>query len=377
MISSGERFTRRAWFRRCTGVFIAVPLGILCACQPSSSAPQGGVVAPPPPAAVRAASSATTRWVLVRPAEDAALLSLPARSLLPPQGSAAINAPYVGRVVRCHVQPGSKVVAGSVVVDFQMPELAAGAAAYAAAGVRLAAYAERKEQLQALRREGLARLDETSEVDMRHAEAKAEQLRARAILRSAGVSPDDAARIGEAGGLIALRSPIAGVVVEVNAPLGESREPNGAPLVRVIGGGGAARVEARIGQSLPEGAQFSFVTAEGKVIPVSLAALAPAGDTHDGTRLAWFDGDTAGNVVPAGVPGVLRVQLAAAANTVLIPARAVARRPGPNGHPFVRKQSGISATEIEVSVLASSGSEALVRGALALGDAVAADVSSP
>lgn len=329
----------------------------------------GGEAAEPPPPP--RASSASARWVAAQPTDSAALLQLPARALPPAGGTGAVTPPFAGRVVRVHVQAGTRVAAGAPVVDFLMPEVAAAAAAYVAATVRLGAYGERANQLQALRAEGLARVDELSEARVRLAEAQAEQVRARAVLRSAGVAPEQAKRIADAGGVVPLRSPIAGLVTEVNAPIGESRETAGQPLARVAAAG-ATRVEARLGDALPENARFEFVAAGRPPVAVVLAGIAPSADPRDGLRVAWFDVQDAHATLPAATPGVLRVQLGGGA--ALVPARSVVRR---EGHTFVHKRQGDGGADVEVSVLMLSGSEALVRGAVQPGDLVATEAAGP
>jgi multidrug efflux pump subunit AcrA (membrane-fusion protein) len=253
-----------------------------------------------------------------------------------------------------------------------MPEVATAAAAHAAAETRLEAYGARRRQLEALRAEGLAKLDERAEVELRLAETEAERLRAKAVLRSAGVSPAEAARVAASGGVVSLESPVAGVVVEVAAALGAAREAGGPPLAR-IAGEAPLRVEARLSHALPDEAQLEFVPLGGAPVPVTLAALAPAVDARDGHRLAWFDPAGPAPAVPQGAPGLLRVRLRGGEGLVLLPARAVGRR---EGRAFVRKRTGGGAEEVEVSLLMLSGGDALVRGPLAATDFVAAEVEA-
>ena len=89
-----------------------------------------------------------------------------------------------------------------------MPTVVAAAGEHAAARTKLEAYQARMLQLKALKAEGLVRSIEIAEAEMRLAEARADQERTGAILRSAGAAPEQARRLAESGGAVALRSPI-------------------------------------------------------------------------------------------------------------------------------------------------------------------------
>jgi multidrug efflux pump subunit AcrA (membrane-fusion protein) len=324
--------------------------------------------------------------VKARAALDATLLRWPARVIAAETSQAAVTAPFPGRISRCLTRPGAAVAKGAPLVEMIVPELAQAAASVAAAEVRLAAYRERQSQLRALRAEGLARVDELADVDMRMAEARADALRAQAVLRVAGLAPTDAPALASSGGVVTLRAPLAGVVTFLDAPMGEARGPGDGPLAR-LASPGAVRVEGRLGPELPAvtDLHYVFLGASGVEVPLQLAALSPSADARDGLRTAWFDpapGKTAktpseapsatasalASLVP-GVPGVLAGRLGASSPELVVPARAVGRR---GGRPFVWRRKGDGTEIVPVELALLSGGEALVRG-LREGDLVAAE----
>lgn len=323
-------------------------------------------------------SSAAARWVSARAAVDATLLRWPARVIAAETSQAAVTAPFPGRISRCLTKPGAEVAKGAPLVEMIVPELAQAAASVTAAEVRLAAYRERQSQLRALRAEGLARVDELAEVDMRMAEARADELRAQAVLRVAGLATAEAPALAASGGVVTLRAPLAGVVTSLDAPMGEARGPGDGPLAR-LAAPGAVRVEARLGPELPavSGLRYVFLGASGVEVPLVLAALSPTADARDGLRPAWFDPaqgkpsavPSASPVLVPGVPGVLAGRLGPSSTEVIVPARAVGRR---GGRPFVWRRKGEDGERVAVELALLSGGEALVRG-LHAGDLVAAE----
>lgn len=214
------------------------------------------------------------------------------------------------------------------------------------------------------------RLTDLLEAETKLAEARADQQTALATLRTAGLQGPDAARILEGPGYVALRSPIAGVVVGVQAAVGDTREPTGEPLVRVAGEG-PSRVEARCARLWPlAGARYELVAANGVRYPVSYVSRSPTVDPRDGTIAAWFE-PPAGEKLPHGLSGRLLVTLEAKAGVAVVPARAVLLQ---EGQAFVVAGGPDKPVRRTVEVIASSGSESLVRG-LSPGEVVAADAA--
>lgn len=324
------------------------------------------------PQAVAARASVAAPWVKVREPRGVSLLELPAQVLLSPQTAGAITPPYSARILRIFAQAGQRVDRGSPMVEVVMPQLSGSAGLYAAASTRLEAYGERKKQLEVLRAEGLARVADISEAAVRIAEARADQQSALAVLRSAGVSPAEVPRILDSGGAVTLRSPIKGVVIEVAASLGETRESAGKPLARIVGEA-PARIEARLSHRLPDGAKFEFVSQAGESLAVVLVAQAALVDPRDGTAPSWFEPQEA-RLLPGGLSGKLRILLAEGSGAVVVPARAIGVS---NGKNYVLVRRGSNEDRIPVKVLASSGADALVQSAsLKVGDVVAAEAAA-
>jgi membrane fusion protein, heavy metal efflux system len=322
---------------------------------------------PPAPEAPPARASTPTAWVHPRPARDVPLTEAPARVLTPPEGAAALGLPFPGGVTRIAVRPGQRVRRGEVLVEVLMPEVVRAAGHHQAATLRREAYERRTAQLRALQEQGMARVFELAEAEAQLAEARAEQQATAALLRVAGLEASAAAGVAQRGA-VPLRSPVDGVVTEVEAVLGEMRESGGPPLVRVVGEG-PARIEARLSRALPEDTTFVFSAPGVEALPVRRVGHAPAVDVRDGTTLVWFEPEEE-RALPAGLQGTVRVRADALPEVVVVPARALVLEGGeaavlvrtPEGH---RRQP--------VRVVVTSGADALVRGPLRETDRVAAD----
>ena len=314
--------------------------------------------------------SARTPWIEARSTEGVPLLEAPAIVLPTPEGSAGVVPPFRARVVRVIVRPGERVAKGAALVEVVMPEVVQAAGAFGSAATRVDAYARRKAQLEGLKGEGLVRLTDVIEADTKLAEARADQQMALATLRTAGLQGADATRMLEGAGNVALRSPIAGVVIAVQAAVGDTREPTGEPLVRVAGEG-PSRIEARCARLWPlGGARYELVASNGARYPVSYVSRSPTVDPRDGTIAAWFE-PPPGERLPHGLSGRLLVTVEAKAGAAVVPARAVLLQ---GGQSFVVAGGPGKPVRRTVEVIASSGSESLVRG-LSPGEVVAADAA--
>ena len=335
---------------------------LLVGCHSPSGPPPAPSAAPAPPAP----TSAEARWVPLRAAEAVTLAELPA-TVLPTAGTQAlVNPPYAGQVVRLHVRPGDQVEAGQVLVEIMMPTVVTAAGERAAARTKIEGYQRRLTQLRALEAEGLVRSVDLSEADMRLSEARADEQRASAILRSAGIGDPEPRGLGLDRGAVPLRSPIAGTVTEVAAALGETRDTAGAPLVR-IAGTASARIEARAPERLMEGARFELVTGNGDSIPVRLVAVSPVIDPRDGSAAAWFETEPARSL-RAGLTGKVRVVPPAGGGLTVAPRSAVGR--GPAGT-FVRARRPDGPAPVAVKVVLSSGADVVIDSPLRAGAEIA------
>ena len=312
--------------------------------------------------------STETPWVAARAPEGLSLLEAPAELVPPASAKGAVSPPFSAKVLKVHVEHGQAVEEGAAIVDVLMPELARAAGAYLAAATRLSAQSKRKTQLEGLRKEGLARLSEIAEVDGNIADALANQQIALATLKIAGLGPKDASALSTSGGKITLKAPVSGIVTEIDAVIGETREPSSPPITR-IERAGSARVEARFSQQPPTHAQYAFVGPFGQTISLQLVSQAPSVSGRDGTVAAWFEArEPIG--LPHGTLGKVRVVPDPKSGAVAIPASAVTLK---NGLPVVvsRKTGSVLA----VKVLSTSGADAIVEGDLRAGDEVASDAS--
>lgn len=327
---------------------------------------------PPAPAPPPARSSLGGRWVPLRAPESISFLELPAAVLVTPGTSGLVNPPYPGQIVSLHVRAGERVRRGQPVADVMMPTVVAAAGEQAAARTKVDAYLDRLRQLEALKAEGLARAVDLAEVQTSLAEARADEKRAGAILRSAGIDPQRRRRLADHGSVVSLRSPIDGLVIEVSAALGETRDSAGAPIVR-IAGTGPARIEARAAQRLPEDAKFEFVTAAGERIPVRLIAEAPVVDPRDGTAASWF-APAPVRELPGGLSGKLRIVLPSRPGLTVAPRSSVG---GGVDAAFVRLRRDGGVETVPVTVLLSSGADALIQSSLSAGAEIAERASEP
>jgi multidrug efflux pump subunit AcrA (membrane-fusion protein) len=318
------------------------------------------------------AESASTRWAPVTRPTDLSIVEAPARVLTPPDASGEISPTFRARVVRVHVQPGERVEAGAPIVDVVAPDVLDAAAAYRSAGARVEAFSTRRTELDALRGEGLVERSRVFEVAAQLAEIEAERDRALAELRSAGVETREIGALLRRGELT-LKSPVAGIVREVHAVLGEVREPSNEPLAIVVGEG-RPRVEARFSGALPREVRFELVAASGERYSLAPTPESTLVVPEDGTTLAWFSLEDPAVLLSPGLSGRVRATTSGE-GVVQVPAGAL-RGDGAEAIVVVRADGG-EAREVRVVVLATSGTTALVRGeGIAIGDRVAADVAS-
>lgn len=284
----------------------------------------------------------------IRRASDVRSFEATGRLLTPPQASAELTLPLQATITALHAAPGDRVEAGQVLAHLVVPEAARAFGQLEGAELRAAAHAARLEQLEALRGEGLARGAELADARARLAEAKAAEHEARALLdtlASAGLYRRSRSH--------ELRAPVAGVVTALNATLGSTRGPSDGP-VYAIAAGQPRRIEARFAFELPRGAHFELWARERRVASLRLVNEAPQIDPGDATRIAWFDASE-----PVDLPhgSTVRVRVRLPEDSWVIPRKAL--RPG--SPPTVHTQR---TGALPVELLATLGSEALVRGAL-------------
>lgn len=346
---------------------VLIPALLLLGVAPGCSSPAQEAAATARPEVPRPSSASA--WVQPRAARGVPLTEAPARVLPSPEGAAVVGVPLRASVSRVAVRPGQRVKKGDVLMEVRMPEAVEAAGRYQAATLRREAYAKRREQLLALQAQGMARLAELAEAETQLAEAQADAQAALALLAVAGLGTADAAPVAR-GGPVPLRSPMEGVVTEVSAVLGETREGGGEPLVRVTGEG-EALIEARFARALPAEARFELVFPGEAPLPLKEAGRAPAVDSRDGTTAAWFVPEVQ-RPLPAGLTGTVRVRADSLPDVRVVPARALLLESG-RAELLVRTETGFRRKPVEV--VTTSGAEALVRGT-GEADTVAADAEA-
>jgi membrane fusion protein, heavy metal efflux system len=324
-----------------------LPLLLFAAC--TAAAPKENPIAQPPAAT----------WLAVRAGDDATTLEVPARVLPGPGANTVVTPPLRATILRIRTRAGDTVTAGAPLIDVVMPELLDAAGRLEGARVRLQAWSERLTQLTQLRAEGLAKSLDVSEAAARVAESKADLQAARAILLSAGVRDSDAAALLAGNGSLSLKAPVAGVVTQLSASVGESREPSAGPLVS-LSSAGPTRVEARFTQSVADG-HYDFIGAQGTV-SLTLLSRAPVADARDGTFLAWFE---PAQELPAGSLGRVVLRGSASGDVFRVPARAIQRVDGASR---VETKKGV----VVVEVARCEAVDCFVRGGLSVNDEVSA-----
>ncbi len=340
-----------------------------------------------PDAATAAPTSVPTPWIKLRAGHTSPLFEGPAQVLPSPGSVAEVMPAFSAQVVQLLVQPGQRVVVGTPLCVVLSPEVLRAAGTYLGAGLRLTAYTQRREQLLALKGEGLSRLSDQLETEARIAEVKAAQLESLAVLQAAGLSSSDAGALASSGGKITVRSPIVGVVVSVGASLGHVVQP-GTALVKIVGASGQ-RIEARLSAMLPKDARFELLLPTGKRKPLRLIDRSLQVDGRDGTMVSWLTADLSDKPTPDSaakddpdlVPGmVARVAVypsekpSGSAASFVVPTRAL--RLAESGAVVLRRGSSDLPQPVSVQVLWSSSVDALVTSPqLHDGDTVAADAS--
>ncbi|MFV8752309.1 efflux RND transporter periplasmic adaptor subunit [Nannocystaceae bacterium ST9] len=314
-------------------------------------------------------TSTPSAWVEVRAPEDASLLELSARVVAASTSRARLDVPYRSTVVAVSVQAGDTVAIGDPLVELRVPELLQAAAILSGTSAQIGSQRDRKARLEDLRGKGLVGASDVFDVDTRIGSLSADRRLALASLKAAGVEGEGRSELLRRGTLI-LTSPVAGVVAELDAIPGDVVEP-GESLAQVLGRG-PARIEIVHSGALPDDVGLEFVGTEGSRFMLADTPISTAIEPGLGRTLAWYV-PADGREIADGVRG--RVWVRGKASELLeVPRRALRLH---EGKAWVARRGDAGVVEVEVEVLRSSGSSALIRSAgLALGDQVAADVGT-
>jgi hypothetical protein len=295
----------------------------------------------------------------IRTARDAPPEEFPARVLTTAGSTAVTVPPLPARILTLLARPGDSVARDGAIARVIMPEADAAVATIRAVDASLAVLTRRRARLGSLETEGLVRASELATLDLDVARLTGEKLRAAAVLGGAGLTT---------GGTITLRSPVAGVVTEVAATVGELRRPEDGPIARVRSHGGR-RIEASVPTIPTPDATYTFQS--GGAAPVAVVLVNAVPRTPGVGYLAWFD-------VPEGLPapvspeGRLATRASASPDAYLVPAGAVGLR-GQARFIVVRSRTADAPTVVTVEVVRIASSDAVVRGNVPSGALVASD----
>lgn len=301
-------------------------------------------------------ASATSRWIRAKKAKDLPLEQQPARVLAPPDAIAAISPALPSRIEKIHTAVGDKVRKGDTLFTVLVPEATTAIAIQSATGPLIQALERRREQLRTLRAEGLARSSDLFTVEVELARAQAERARAAATLRGIG------------GSATALKSPIDGIVTELQSAIGEWRRPEEGPLARVVDPR-AHRVEARFSE--PPSPKENYALEQGRErIPLQFIGSAPRTDGEAQGTYVWFSLPENVQVFPTQIA---RVVLLPPDDVLLVEARALLYRQG-KASVLARKDG--QHIEIPVEVLRVSGGHAWIKGNLSEDTPISTTVSA-
>jgi cobalt-zinc-cadmium efflux system membrane fusion protein len=165
----------------------------------------------------------TTRAVESRPGGERVMLL---GELAVDQGAyAEIGVPAPARVTRLLVNAGDTVRSGQALAEVTSPELGRARAEYLSAVARLRLADAALDRKRGLAAERITPLREVQEAESAAGEARAAVRAARAAIGAFGVEPPAADADAETASTFALRSPVAGTVMERTAFVGQMLDP--------------------------------------------------------------------------------------------------------------------------------------------------------
>jgi len=218
-----------------------------------------------------------------------------------PGGAAVLTAPAAGVVKSLPVQVGSRVAAGTVLVDLDVPELAANARQLTAA----AEVAEREAaRQQELLQQGITSRKEADQKVAAATGARSAAEAAQRLLERAHV-----------------KSPLSGGVQRVLVHLGE-RVAEGAPLVEVVSGTTLQLVAPVPALQMPRlrPGQVAIVAAEGGAeLPGQVRALSPAVDSVTNAGELVIQVQNPKGILRAGSAASGRIILRLARDALVVP----------------------------------------------------------
>jgi cobalt-zinc-cadmium efflux system membrane fusion protein len=172
----------------------------------------------------------TTRPVESRTGGD--LVMLLGELAVDQRAYAEVGAPVAARVTRLLVHAGDTVGTGQALAELTSPDLGRGRAEYLSANARLKLAEAVLERKRGLAAEKIVPLREVQEAESAVGEARAALRASRAVIAAFGADPPTDDDDGATSSAFVLRSPVAGVVIERTAVLGQMLDPT-APAFRI------------------------------------------------------------------------------------------------------------------------------------------------
>ncbi len=339
---------------RCAELLLPT-LALFWACSAPSS--------PPSDSGAERPMSSAVRFVKARPADDIALLEVPAQAVVASGVDGKVAVLERALVRKILVRAGDQIEAKDPIAVVVIPEVVRAAAELLATRARLGGLSQRLAELRALQREGLTRKEQLFELEREVSGLEAQQLTAKAALSAYGLSESEAQRIAVEGSLT-LRSPVRGVIAEVRGVVGGVIEAS--TTIAEIRGLGNVRIEATVPRPIPAEARAEFVDTQGRHF---MLRSTPVGSVPDnGGERVWLE-LAEPSVLPGDLSGRLVLRLSGPAITS-VPSRAIQTR-GSSARVLSKTTTG-ELRPLEVEVLLSSPSSAIVRG-LREGTEIASD----
>jgi cobalt-zinc-cadmium efflux system membrane fusion protein len=295
---------------------------------------------------------------------------LPARVTIPPRQARVLAAPRGGMVSALEAALGEDVQVGQLMARIESPELVELQRELLHASTQLRLAASELKRDEQLFKEGIIAQRRYLETRSRHDQAAALLQERRQVLELAGMTPQavsDLERSRRMTSTLEVRSPIAGVVVEVQAVLGE-RVADSQPLFRV------ARMEPlwlEINAPLNriEGIQLGGgVELPCKRGQASVSLVGRNVDPSNQTVLVRAEVKDGGACLRPGQFVEVRLRLSSTKRELRVPSSAVTRS-GDTTVVFVREPAGFFSVPVEV--IAPEGDFSVVSGDLSPGEAVA------
>lgn len=344
--------------RSLLSLILAIGLAGLTACSDAveQNAPEGAAADPLSGLEIETASA--------RKVDEVPIASVPGTITLPPEARVAVTAPFPGAAMRVYVIEGQAVRRGQrlALVRAAQPVQIRGELTRAQSAVGLAE--ARAKRLTQLADEGIIAAARADEANAELAQARASLAEQRRLVSLAGAGPD---------GTMTLSAPISGRVAHVGVVTGGQVDGMEAPFV--IEADGAYQVELQLPERLAKQVrpgmpvEIALTTGTGEPIAIGgqMLAVSPSIDPTTRSVLARASIGGAPGIV-AGRNVRVTIKGSALQGGIAVPADAVTKIGGED-HVFVR--DGKTYKPRRVTVVASSGAQAVISEGLKAGEVVA------